>query len=89
MPDHERPARSTRFIVFLLAPAEAPWGPVGPARGLRPPEGFFAFLNLWIFEFSQFKVQGLDIRILLGAEGPQQGPQGPRGPEGPPALRRS
>ena len=24
--------------------------------------------------------------MLLGAEGPQQGPQGPKGPKGPPAL---
>ena len=38
---------------------------------------------------SKFKVQGLDIATLLGAEGPPQGPQGLRGPEGPPALRRS
>ena len=41
------------------------------------------------FQFSQFKVQGLDIETLLGAEGPPQGPQGPKGPEGPSALRRS
>ena len=41
------------------------------------------------FQFSKFKLQSLDIPILLGAEGPQQGPQGPKGPEGPPALRRS
>ena len=43
-----------------------------------------------IFDFiSNFKVKGLDIVTLLGAEGPQQGPQGPKGPKGPQALRRS
>ena len=30
------------------------------------------------FQFSKFKVQGLDIETLLGAEGPQQGPKGPQ-----------
>ena len=38
-----------------------------------------------ISNFSKFKVQGLDIVTLPGAEGPQQGPQGPKGPEGPPS----
>jgi len=46
-----------------------------------------------ISNFSKFKVQSLDIAILLGAEGPQQGAQGPKGPPagcaGPPALHRS
>ena len=31
-----------------------------------------------ILHFSKFKVQGLDIEILLGAEGPQQGLKGPQ-----------
>ena len=30
------------------------------------------------FQFSKFKVHGLDIVTLLGAEGPQQGPKGPQ-----------
>ena len=50
---------------------------------LRKNEGMTAIF------LSKFKIQGLDIVTLLGAEGPQQGPQGPRGPKGPPALRRS
>ena len=41
-----------------------------------------------ISNFSKFKVQGLDIATLLGAEDPQKGLKGPRGPKGPPALRR-
>ena len=41
------------------------------------------------FQFSKFKVHGLDIKTLIGAKGPPQGPQGPREPEGPSALRRS
>ena len=57
-------------------------------------KSFPAKLKAWQW-FSRFSIlfnfffQGLDIVILLGAEGPQQGPQGPRGSEGPPALRRS
>ena len=41
------------------------------------------------FQFSKFEVQGFDIAILLGAEGPRKGPKGPRGPMCPSALRRS
>ena len=32
--------------------------------------------------FSKYKLQGLDIATLLGAEGPQQGPRGSKGPSG-------
>ena len=52
-------------------------------------DGDFPDFRFFLNFLSKFKVQGLDIVTLLGAEGPQQGPQGPRGPEGPSALHRS
>ena len=53
--------------------------------------GLYGGNTIVLINFSKFKVQGLDIATLLGAEGPQQDPQGPalRGPKGSPTLRRS
>ena len=68
-------------------PPAGPTGHQGAQRAPSPPQE----LEGWAranFQFSRFKVQGLEIATLLGAKGPQKGLGARRAPQPSAGARR-